>query len=299
MHPRKWVRRSLRHLAEDLRRLGHALCPNTVRRLLYKMDFCLRINRKDLAGRSPPDRDKQFHYIQQLRTEFARHGWPIISVDAKRKELVGNFANPGRAWRIEPEKVNAYDFIADAVCRATPYGIYEPQTNRGYVAVGTSSETGAFAVDAIKRWWRDDGQVRYPQADRLLILADSGGGNGCRRRLWKRSLQAWADTSRLSITVCHYPKRASKWNPVEHRLFSFISDNWAGQPLRSLATMLGWIRGTRNEGGLKVRACLLDRPYPGYVRVPDREMNELNLQRHDVCPQWNYTIRPRPISPGP
>lgn len=295
----RWVRRSLRHLAEDLRRLGHRLCPNTVRRLLYKWHFGLRANRKDRSGRSPPDRDKQFLYIQQQRAKFARNHWPTISVDAKKKELVGNFRNPGRTWCIEPQKVNTYDFVGDAACRATPYGIYEPQTNRGYVAVGTSHETGAFAVDAIGRWWRQDGQARYPKANRLLILADSGGSNGCTRRLWKQSLQDWADANGLRITVCHYPTSASKWNPVEHRLFSFISLNWAAQPLTSLATMLGWIRGTRTDSGLKVRASLLDRSYPAHVRVPDCQMQELNLTRHRVCPQWNYTIRPRPSSRGP
>jgi hypothetical protein len=203
------------------------------------------------------------------------------------------------AWREEAESVNTYDFIHDAQCRATPYGIYDTRANRGHVCVGTSADTPAFAVDALADWWRNHGKRHYPQAKELLLLSDGGGSNGCRPRLWKRSLQQWCDRSGLSVTVCHYPTGASKWNPVEHRLFSAISRNWAATPLRTLGTMLACLRGTKTQSGLKVTAQMNERTYPTKIKVSNQEMKSLNLQRHSTCPLWNYTLSPRATASGP
>jgi hypothetical protein len=299
MTSRRWVRRSLRNLSADLKSRGHRACPNTVRRLLGKQHISLRSNIKRLAGPPHPDREIQFQHIARQRRAFEKRDLPVLSIDAKKKELIGNFKNPGRAWRQEPESVNVYDFIHDAQCRATPYGIYDTRANRGHVCVGTSADTAAFAVDALADWWRQRGKARYPQAKKLLLLSDGGGSNGCRPRLWKRSLQQWCDRSGLSVTVCHYPTGASKWNPVEHRLFSPISLNWVATPLRTLGTMLACLRGTKTRSGLRVTAQLNDRTYPRKVKVTNQEMSSLNLQRHETCPQWNYTIRPRPCAPRP
>ena len=299
MNSRKWVRRSLRHLSEDLQAREHRACPNTVRRLLRKQQFSLRSNLKRLSGPPHPERESQFQHIQQQRERFADKGLPVVSIDAKKKELIGNFKNPGCVWASSPQPVNAYDFSHLATCRATPFGLYDIRHNRGHVYVGTSADTGAFAVAAVKDWWQTQGRELYPQAEEILILADGGGSNGYRPRLFKRELQQLADESGMSVTVCHYPRGASKWNPVEHRLFSAISINWAAQPLRTLETMLGCIRGTTNQKGLKVTATLDDRVYETKVKVSDLEMRSLNLQRHEVCPQWNYTIRPHQAIASP
>jgi len=299
MTSRRWVRRSLRNLSADLKKQGHRVCPNTVRRLLRQQGISLRSNVKRLAGPPHPDRETQFQHITRQRRAFARRGLPELSIDAKKKELIGNFKNPGRSWRHEAESVNTYDFIHDAQCRATPYGIYDTRTNRGHVCVGTSADTAAFAVDALADWWRHHGKASYPQAKELLLLSDGGGSNGYRSRLWKRSLQRWCDRSGLRVTVCHYPTGASKWNPVEHRLFSPISLNWAATPLRTLGTMLSCLRGTKTQTGLRVTAHLNEQTYPTKIKVTNQEMKSLNLQRHETCPQWNYTISPRSTASGP
>ena len=262
-------------------------------RLLRTQDYSPRINVKRFTGADHPDRDRQFVNIQEWIDIFEEAGLPIISVDGKKKELIGNFKNPGAVWCDEPEEVNVYDFLTDAVCRATPYGIYDLLWGRGHVCVGTSSDTPAFAVAAIGTWWARYGCKRYRGANELLILADGGGSNGHRPRLWKTSLQERiADRYGLHVTVCHYPTGASKWNPVEHRLFGPVSINWAGQPLRSLDILLGWIRGTK-VGGVGVTASLDQTTYPTKVKVTNAEMNRLDLEQHEVCPNWNYTISPR------
>lgn len=294
---RKWVRRSLRHLSDDLHTRGHRACPNTVGRLLGKQGFSLKSNRKGQSGQAHPDRDLQFRHIEQRREQFTAAGLPVVSVDAKKKELVGNFKNAGATWRRQAESVNIYDFIHDAQCRATPYALYDPNRNRGMVAVGTSADTARFAADCIEHWWRQEGRHAYPQAPELLVLADGGGSNGHRSRLFKASLQRFADRSKMAVTVCHYPTGASKWNPVEHRLLSHISINWAGKPLRSLEAMLGYIRGTTTRTGLCVRAWLNTKTYPKKVKISDAQMKSLNLQRLPICPDWSYTIRP--LSPDP
>jgi hypothetical protein len=299
MTGRKWVRRSLRHLSRDLHKRGHQACPNTVGRLLREQDFSLKSNRKGQSGKAHPDRDRQFRHIQRQREAFTAAGLPVVSVDAKKKELVGNFKNPGVTWCQEAEPVNTYDFIHDAVCRATPYAVYDVNRNRGTVAVGTSADTARFATDCIEHWWQQEGRQAYPQARQLLVLADGGGSNGHRSRLFKASLQRFANTRGVAVTVCHYPTGASKWNPVEHRLLSQISINWAGHPLRSLHAMLGYIRGTATETGLRVRAWLNSKTYPKKVKVSNAQMKSLHLKRLPTCPNWSYTIRPLSHKSGP
>ncbi len=221
-------------------------------------------------------------------------GLPVISIDTKKKELIGNFGNSGRSWCHEADPVNVHDFRQDALGRAVPYGIYDLNHNRGYVYVGGSADTPQFAVDALASWWRGEGQKGFPGAGKILILADGGGSNGYRPRRWKQQLQEQlADRLGLEVTVSHYPTGASKWNPVEHRLFGPISINWAGKPLRTFETMLSYIQGTTTETGLKVKAFLLDRQYEKGVKVSDQEMEALNLERAEISPQWNYTIKPR------
>jgi hypothetical protein len=289
----KFVRRSLAALGAELGGRGYPACPTTVGRLLRTQRYSPRINVKRFTGPDHPDRDRQFRNIEEWVAIFEGLGQPIISVDAKKKELIGDFKNAGAAWCRRPEEVNVYDFLKDAECRATPYGIYDLTAGRGHICVGTSAGTPAFAVEAIRSWWARHGKRRYPGADELLILADGGGSNGHRPRLWKAALQERiADRYGLHVTVCHYPTGASKWNPVEHRLFGPVSINWAAQPLRSLEVMLGWVRGTE-VGGVGVTASLDRASYPTKVKVPNAVMRALDLERHEICPAWNYTISPR------
>lgn len=293
MTDQKWVRLSLRRLTQALAERGHSLDPMTARRLLLVHGYSLKANRKRTTGPCHPDRDLQFHHLTHYKKLFVRAGWPVISVDAKKKELIGNYKQPGQNWRREFEDVNAYDFVSDAVCRATPYGVYELNGKRGHVYVGTSADTPEFAVDAISQWWRDKGQGQFTGQSRLLILADSGGSNSCRTRLWKMRLQErLVDTYKLRVTVCHYPRGGSKWNPVEHRLWSEISINWAGKPLRTLTQMLALIRGT-TVGGQAVGADAIEKQYQKGVKVSDPDFASIRLYRHKTCPSWNYTIVPR------
>jgi hypothetical protein len=290
----QFVRRSLRTLSDEMAALGHEACPTTIAAMLRDLGYNLRVNVKRITGPYHPDRDRQFRYIEGLIEEFRAAELPILSVDTKKKELVGNFGQGGQAWVEEPYEVNAHDFLTDAQCKAVPYGLYDVLANKGHVVVGTSSDTPAFAVDAVVRWWVRYGCKRYAGAGELLILADSGGSNGCRPRLWKQRLQALvADAYGLEVTVCHYPRGASKWNPVEHRLFSQISRNWSGIPLRTPALMLSLLRGTGTSTGLRVTAEWTGQRYRPGEKVTDEEMAELNLERHGLCPQWNYTIKPR------
>lgn len=291
----KWVRSSLRQLSRCLVEAKHPASPPTVGRLLKEQGYSLKANVKTKSGKDHPDRNKQFEYIETQKQAFRASGLPIISVDTKKKELIGDFKNAGRAWCQEPEHVNVHDFPQDAVGRAVPYGIYDLIHTRGCVYVGTSADTPQFAVDAIAAWWEKEGSAAFPEADQLLILADAGGSNGYRPRVWKQQLQEQlSDLCRLAVTVCHYPTHCSKWNPIDHRLFSHISINWAGKPLRTLDIMLAYIRGTTTTTGLTVKAFLLEGVYETGQRVSDAEMKRLNLERHTVCPDWNYTFRPRP-----
>lgn len=284
----RFVRLSLRELG---RRLG--LARGTVRRLLSKAGFSLRVNVKRFTGPPHPDRDRQFRYLRREREAFQRGGDPVLSVDTKKKELVGNFKNDGRTWRRAAREVNAHDFPQDAQFRAAPYGIYDVTENHGHVHVGMDGDTPQFAVDSLRYWWHRRGRWQYPHSQRLLIEADSGGSNGCRPRLWKYALQRWADEDGLAITVAHYPTGTSKWNPVEHRLFGPISVNWAGEPLDSLDKMLGLIRGTQTQTGLRVTASCTCKHYPLNVKVSKHDFSQLNIHHHVTCPAWNYTISPR------
>jgi len=294
MTGRKWVRRGLRQLSKSLRKRGYSIGRMTVGRLLKELDYSLKANRKEQTGPSHPDRDRQFRYIERMKRLFMAMGHPVLSVDAKKKELIGNFKNQGQAWCRQAEIVNVHDFRQDAEGRAVPYGIYDITHNEGYVVVGTSADTSEFAVDAICMWWEDEDRPSFPDESKLLILSDAGGSDGCRFRLWKKQIQEeLADRLGIEVMVCHYPTGASKWNPIEHRLFSYISLNWAGKPLRSLETMLACIRGTTTEAGLRVRAWLLDRVYQRGIKVSNQEMEDLNLQRRAICPNWNYVIKPR------
>lgn len=298
MSEQKWVRSSLRQLSRRLKDAGHAASPPTVARLLDEMGYALHVNAKKLeASATHADRNTQFDYIAQQRHTFHAAHNPIISVDTKKKELIGNFKHGGPAWSQEAAPVNVHDFMHAGLGRAVPYGIYDLLHNRGSVYVGASADTPEFAVAAIARWWEYEGRTRFPQVDQLLILADAGGSNGCRPRLWKQQLQEQlSDRFGLTITVCHYPTGCSKWNPIEHRRFSHISINWAGKPLRTWEILLAYIRGTTTSSGLQVGAFRLEGVYETGRSVSDEEMQTLNLERHAVCPNWNYTIRPRPAA---
>jgi transposase len=291
----KWVRSSSRKLAVKLGEMGYQINYCTVIRLLKEMGFSLKTNKKTKSRLENPQRDEQFKYIAQQKNYFLSSQLPIISVDTKKKELIGNFKKDGYSWCKKSEEVYKYDFTSLADCRAVPYGIYDMAKNKGYVFVGTSGDTPEFAIDVIARWWKLEGSISYPSAKQLLILADGGGSNGYKVRAWKKQIQEkLSDELQLIITVCHYPPGCSKWNPIEHRLFSQISINWAGKPLKSLDVMLGYIRGTSTRTGLKVKAFLQKGSYQRGQKVTKEEMTQLNLQPHIVCSQWNYTIMPRP-----
>lgn len=302
----KWVRSSLRSLSARLTEAGHPISPPTVGRLLQTLDYALHVNAKKIeASAAHPDRALQFDYIAQQRQAFAAAGLPMVSVDTKKKELIGNFKNAGRTWRQEGEAVNVHDFRGQGLGRAVPYGIYDVTHNHGTVYVGSSGDTAQFAVEALAQWWQSAGQTAFREADHLLILADGGGSNGCRSRLWKQQLQErLCDELGLTVTVCHYPPGCSKWNPIEHRLFGPISLTWAGHPLRTWETMLAYIGGTTTTTGLEVRAERLEGHYATGLSVSDAEMATLNLTVHAVCPTWNYTLCPRsggaaPVGPPP
>src|SRR5215472_1597945 len=292
--PLLWTSRSLPKLAEGLAKEGHRVCPTVVGALLRGLGYSLQANRKTREGSRHIDRDAQFHYINAQAEAFLSAHEPIISVDTKKKELVGNFKNNGREWRPKntPELVNVHDFIDPKLSRAVPYGVYDITDNAGWVSVGTDHDTASFAVHAIRRWWKTMGKKRHAKATRLMISADGGGSNGYRVRLWKIELQKLADELELPVTVCHLPPGTSKWNKIEHRLFSFITINWRGKPLRSYRTIVQLIAATTTDAGLKVRAGLDENKYPKSVKVSDAELAAVNLSRHSFHGDWNYTIAP-------
>lgn len=291
----RWTCKSVRKLAEELEQMGHEVSYPVVADLLHEMEYSLQSNRKTKEGESHPDRDAQFAYINTRVQRYIGLQQPVISVDTKKKELVGNFKNGGQEWRPKgtPEKVRVHDFMIPELGRAAPYGVYDLAQNTGWVSVGMDHDTASFAVETIRRWWHAMGKDKYPQAKRLLITADGGGSNGSRLRLWKLELQMLADETGLAIAVSHFPPGTSKWNKIEHRLFSFISKNWRGQPLTSLKVIVSLIAGTTTRKGLKVHAEIDDRSYPAGIKVPDSEMERLNLRRDDFHGEWNYEILPR------
>ena len=288
----KWTRKTLRKLARRLRR-KFSVGRTTIARLLHLKRYALRANRKRLSRNQDPERDRQMRCIARQRRQFQKAGLPVISVDTKKKELVGLFKNSGRTWRQVPLEVLATDFLQDAVGKAIPCGIYDLSRNAGYVVVGRSHETPAFAVAAIRSWWLNVGRSAYPGCHTLLIEADSGGANGNRNWLWKVGLQALANEFDLTITVTHYPTGASKWNPVEHRLFSLISGSWAGQPLISYETVLKFIRATRTETRLRCRALLDTTEYATGLKVTKQQKAQVHFGRRRILPKYNYAIQPR------
>jgi Rhodopirellula transposase DDE domain len=293
----KWTHRSLRKLCKALRRRGVRLSPTTLARLLRRLRFSLRTCRKQKAGIRNRDRDRQFRYLLRLRNWYLARNWPVISVDGKKKELVGNFKNPGRSWRCQPHEVLDHDYPTWAEGRANPVGIYDLAHNDGYVVIGISQETPSFEVAGIRRWWLDVGRGRYEKKNHLLIEVDSGGANDHRKWEWKFALQGLADEFGLTITVTHFPPGASKWNPIDHRMFSLISANWAGEPLRSYETILKHIRTTRSDTGFHCRACLDFRKYER-KKISPAQKASIRLMRRKVMPKWNYTIRPHKRRPN-
>jgi transposase len=299
MSEKKWVRVTLTRLSQRLEEKGYQAVEKTIRRLLIDMGFSMRSNKRRQTLSHCPERDEQFQYIAERKKAFLGAGLPVISVDTKKKELIGPFRNRGKTWCKVAEEVDEHDFPSAAECRASPYGIYELGRNKGYVVVGTSNNTPRFAVKALSRWWQEEGRSAYPGACQLLVLADCGGANGNRSTAWKVNIQReLCDSQGLMVTVCHYPKGCSKWNPVERRLFSIISINWAGKPLKSLEIMLGYIRGTTTTTGLSVIARLDEETYPKGQKISRDEVDGLNVKRHEVCPQWNYTLSPTATRPG-
>jgi hypothetical protein len=294
----KWTHKTTEKIAKQLARLDIKVSPKTVARLLKGKGYSLRVNHKKIESgiKNPPPRevrDQQFEYISQMREAFARGGNPIISVDTKKKEMVGNFKNNGTSWEEAPYQVKDHDFPSDADGRAIPYSIYDTLANLGFVVVGTSHETPAFAVESIVLWWRVCAQKRYPTAKALLILADCGGGNSARSRAWKYHLaNQLCVPYNVTVTVCHYPPGASKWNPVDHRLHPEISKNWAGKPLVTYDTVMNYIRTTKTDTGLRVQARLVRKQYAKGEKISDAEMALLPIIRHKNKPEWNYTLKP-------
>jgi hypothetical protein len=293
--PLRWTCKSIRRLAAELTRRGHAVSYRIVAELLHKLGYSLQGNRKTREGAGHPDRNAQFEHLNRRVKWFLARNQPVISVDTKKRELVGEFKNNGQEWppKGTPELVRVHDFIVPELGRATPYGIYDIGQNAGWVSVGVDHDTASFAVESIRRWWQSMGRDCYPSASRLLITADAGGSNGARVRLWKVELQKMADETGLRITVCHFPPGTSKWNKIEHRLFSFISQNWRGKPLISHEVVVNLIANTTTAEGLRVHSELDHGSYPAGVKVSDKQMAELSLQRDKFHGEWNYTIRPR------
>jgi hypothetical protein len=295
MRPLRWTCKSTYNLSDELKSQGYTVSPATVGDLLKKLGYSLQSNKKRFEGNQHPDRNSQFEYIATATEEFQNRGCPVISVDAKKKELVGNFANKGREWQKakHPLEVEAYDFIDKELGKVTPYGAYDITHNLGWVNVGTDNDTAQFAVRSIQRWWEELGEHIYPDADEILIMADGGGSNGWRNRLWKKSLQAWADKEGLSIMVCHFPPGTSKWNKIEHRMFCHITRNWRGKPLVSHEVIINLIGSTITKEGLKIGVSLDNGEYQKGIKVTDAEMDALSIERADFHGEWNYLIKPR------
>jgi hypothetical protein len=295
MSPLRWTCKSAAKLAEGLQSRGHAVSERTVNRLLHHLGYSLQANRKTIEGRQHPDRDAQFQHINRRVKAFQRQWQPVVSVDTKKKELVGPYRNGGREWQPkgEPEEVKVHDFIDKDLGKAIPYGVYDLAADAGWVSVGVDHDTAEFAVESLRRWWRNMGNRVYPRAKRLLITADGGGSNGSRCRLWKVELQGLADETGLSVSVCHFPPGTSKWNKIEHRMFCHITENWRGRPLVSREVVVNLIGSTKTKTGLEIRAELDGGSYPVGREVTEQQMEGLSIKREKFHGEWNYTIRPR------
>jgi hypothetical protein len=293
--PLRWTCKSTRRLAEELARLSHPVCARMVGYLLGEAGYSLQANRKTREGNAHPDRNAQFEYINEQVKKFQRAGQPAISVDTKKKELVGDFRNVGKEYRPQgcPELVRVHDFQDKELGKAIPYGVYDIASNEGWVNVGIDHDTSQFAARSILLWWQEMGQQRFPRATRLMITADGGGSNASRSRLWKMALQDLANELQMNLSVCHFPPGTSKWNKIEHRLFSFITQNWRGKPLRSLQTIVSLIGSTTTKGGLIVKAHLDTNQYDTGIQVSDADMARLQIRRHKFHGEWNYTIKPK------
>ena len=294
--PLRWTCKSVRKLADELRAMGHQVGPQKVSELLHDMDYSLQGTRKTREGSAHSDRNEQFEHINAQARTFLRAGEPVISVDTKKKELVGDFANAGKEWRPagDPEPVRVHDFIDKRLGKAIPYGVYDIGRNEGWVNVGIDHDTAEFAVESIRRWWRRMGRRVYPDASRLLLTADGGGSNGYRTRLWKLQLQRFADESGLDVTVAHYPPGTSKWNKIEHRMFCHITQNWRGRPLESLETVVSLIGNTVTKTGLRIKAALDRHLYEKAIKVSDDQLASLHIRPHRFHGEWNYTLRSSP-----
>ena len=293
--PLRWTSKSTRKLAAELQAMGHTISATLVAELLVQQGYTLQANRKTREGSQHPDRDAQFHYLNDQIHGAQQRGEPVISVDTKKKELVGDFKNPGREWRPKgtPERVRVHDFVIPEQGKAIPYGVYDLSRDEGWVSVGIDHDTASFAMNAIRSWWQKMGRTVYGGASHLTVTADGGGSNGSRSRLWKWELQQFANRTGLTITVCHYPPGTSKWNKIEHRLFSYIAMNWRGKALTSLATIVSLIGTTTTTSGLRVRSEIDKRSYPKGVTITDEQMQQLHLKRHEFHGDWNYKIHPR------
>ena len=292
--PLRWTCRSTRQLAAALTGQGYPVSHQTVASLLDELGYSLQGNQKTKEGSIHPDRDAQFKFIHGRVEDFQHRGQPVVSVDTKKKELVGDFKNGGREWRPkgDPEQVRVYDFVDKTLGKANPYGVYDPTANVGWVSVGVDHDTAEFAVETLRRWWEKMGRSRYPAATELLVTADGGGSNGSRVRLWKVALQRFADQTGMSISVCHFPPGTSKWNKIEHRMFSHISMNWRGKPLFSHEVVVNLIASTTTRAGLKIEAEIDTNTYPKGIQVTDEELEKIKIQRADFHGEWNYTILP-------
>lgn len=295
MSPLLWTCKSAEKLAEGLQARGHVVSERTVNRLLHDLGYSLQSNRETIEGKGHPDRDAQFQFINRRAKAFQRQGQPVVSVDTKKKELVGQYRNGGREWQPKgkPEEVKVHDFIDKGLGKAIPYGVYDMAANNGWVSVGVDHDTAEFAVETIRRWWNRMGIRVYPQAKKLLITADGGGSNGRRCRLWKVELQRLADEIGLSISVCHFPPGTSKWNKIEHRMSCHITENWRGRPLVSREVVVNLIGGTKTKGGLEIRSELDGGSYPVAREVTDQQIDSLSIKREKFHGEWNYTIRPK------
>jgi hypothetical protein len=293
--PLRWTCKSTRKLAEELHEQGHSVGYRTVAMLLRRLNYSLQSNRKTREGASHPDRNAQFEYINAQVCRFQKRGQPVVSVDTKKKELVGDFKNGGREYQPKgsPEEVGTHDFMDKELGKAIPYGVYDMTANEGWVSVGIDHDTAYFATESLRRWWANMGSKVYPKAKELLVTADGGGSNGSRLRLWKVAIQELADAIGMRIKVCHFPPGTSKWNKIEHRMFCHITENWRGRPLRSLGVIVNLIGSTRTEAGLKIKAELDDSPYGIGIKVSDEQLAAVRIKKDDFHGEWNYTISPK------